>query len=34
MKARGFAYEDQGAIVVDVKKEDDTKESEWLILIG
>ena len=26
MKARGFAYEDQGAIVVDVKKEDDTKE--------
>ena len=26
MKARGLAYEDQGAIVVDVKKEDDTKE--------
>ena len=26
MKARGFAYEDQGALVVDVKEESDTKE--------
>lgn len=26
MKAKGFAYEDQGALVVDVKEEGDTKE--------
>ena len=26
MKKRGFAYEDQGALVVDVKEENDTKE--------
>ena len=26
MKTRGFAYEDQGALVVDVKEESDTKE--------
>ena len=26
MKAKGFAYEDQGALVVDVKEETDTKE--------
>ena len=26
MKKRGFAYEDQGALVVDVKEESDTKE--------
>ena len=26
MKSRGFAYEDQGALVVDVKEESDTKE--------
>lgn len=26
MKEQGFAYEDQGALVVDVKQEDDTKE--------
>ena len=26
MKEKGFAYEDQGALVVDVKEETDTKE--------
>ena len=33
MKDKGFAYEDQGALVVDVKEDTDTKEIPLCMLL-